>query len=201
MYYYLDGKLAFTDRSFVVIDCGGVGYKCNITSNTYKAISAMENVSLFTHLSVKEDALDLYGFWDRGELECFTMLISISGIGPKSAMAVLSELDPVEFLRAVATNDYKKLKVPGIGLKGAQRICLELKDKVSQKISELESEHLIDVVDEGMVLTDDDAKSEAVSALVVLGYNKNDAQNAVMKCSAENTSDLIRQALKLLSKN
>lgn len=195
MYDYLKGELAFADLHQAVIDCGGVGYKCSITLNTYKKISGQKTVKLMTYLNVKEDAMDLYGFADAEEREFFLLLLSISGVGPKAALAVLSDLSPKEFAAVLAANDSKRLtKVSGIGAKTAQRICLELKDKIAKDIQQ----ESYNGIDENIAT---DAKTEAIEALAALGYTKNDARNAVSRCAAENTNDLIKQALRLLSAN
>lgn len=199
MYYYLNGELAYADMKTAVIDCGGVGYKCNITLNTYRQICGKEKVKLFTYLNVKEDAMDLYGFADETERSFFEMLISVSGVGPKVAISILSDLTPGELSAVLMTSDAKRLtKVGGVGTKGAQRIILELRDKIAKSdipdlagASGFSSEEVAQM---------SDAKSEAVEALVALGYTKNDAKNAVSKCPAENVNDLIKQALRLLSR-
>lgn len=199
MYYYLSGKLALCNTSLAVIDCGGVGYKCAISLNTYKIISKSENVKLFTFLNVKQDALDLYGFATEQELQFFTMLLTISGIGPRVSLALLSELLPEEFAACVISSDIQRLKkTPGVGLKMAQRICLELKDKISKLSKEIGDN---DYISSENIDTGEDVFSESVSVLMVLGYSKSDASLAVKKCSADNTNDLVRQALRLLSKH
>ena len=116
MFYYLNGKLALCQPNLAVIDCGGVGFKCSITMNTYKVISGKDSVKLFTYLNVKEDALDIYGFETEQELQFFTLLISISGVGPKVAIAILSELQPDAFDNCIITSDIKRLtKAQGVG--------------------------------------------------------------------------------------
>ena len=197
MYDFISGSLAHSDMTTAVIDCSGVGYKLFISMNTYKKISGQEKITLKTYLNVKEDALDLYGFYDEQERLFFTFLISVNGVGPKVAMAVLSDLTPEEFAACVIAPDVKRLtKVPGVGPKMAQRICLELKDKISKASSGINSE------DTGLIPSasvQDDAE-EAVSVLTALGYTKNDARSAIMKCSADNTTDLVKQALRFLSR-
>lgn len=196
MYYYLNGKLAVCQPNLAVIDCGGVGYKCAITANTYKAISGKETAKLFTYLNVKEDALDIYGFATEQEMQFFTLLISISGVGPKVAIAILSELQPDAFANCIITSDIKRLtKAQGVGTKLAQRICLELKDKIA-KTKETEGSEL---VSEDMPV--DDVVADAVAVLMALGYTKNESQKAVSKCSADETNALVKQALRLLAKN
>lgn len=193
MYDYLKGELASVDLHEAVIDCGGVGYKCAITLNTYKKISGQTTVKLMTYLNVKEDAMNLYGFADTGEREFFLLLLGVNGVGPKAALAILSDLLPEEFAAVLATNDAKRLtKVSGIGAKTAQRICLELKDKISGNVD------LSAAADDSWA-DPTDVKAEAIEALAALGYTKTDAQNAVSRCAAENTNDLIKQALRMLS--
>ena len=197
MYYYLSGKLALVQPNLAVIDCGGVGYKCAITENTYKQIARLENACLYTYLNGKEDALDLYGFADEQEKLFFELLLSISGVGPKAALAILSVHTPESFAACVMSSDAKGItKAAGVGPKLAQRICLELKDKISKtKVVPSEIAEFEDNV------PDNDAVSDAVAVLVALGYSKNDASNAVLKCSADNTNDIVKQALRILSKN
>lgn len=197
MYYYLEGKLAFCDLSLAVIDCGGVGYKCFITRNTYRAVSGRERVKLYTYLNVKEDALDLYGFADEQEQQFFVLLLSVSGVGPKAALSILSDFLPEEFAAAVMAGDSKSLtRASGVGPKMAQRICLELKDRMS-KLSVTQSE----APETGTVLASDDALSESILVLTGLGYSRTDAAAALKKCSADNTQDLVRQALRILSRH
>lgn len=195
MYYYLNGIPALVQPNLAVIDCGGVGYKCYITLNTSKAISGKEKVKLFTYLSVKEDALDLYGFADEQELQFFQLLISISGVGPKVALAILSELTPAQFASCVLSNNIKGItKAPGVGQKLAQRICLELKDKIAKtSVESSDSEEFDNIQSQN-------EKDDAVAVLIALGYSKNDAQAAVSKCSADNTNDIVTQALRFLSR-
>ncbi len=197
MYYYLNGKLALADENLAVIDCGGVGYKCAISKTTYLGIRNEKEVKLFTHLNVKEDALDLYGFATELELKFFTLLTSVSGIGPKVALALLSEMPPEELAAAVLASDAKRItRTPGVGPKVAQRLCLELKDKISK----IGSDIAMDGISGEYVSQPTEAVSEAVSVLIALGYGRSDAENALKKCSAENTEDLVRQALRLLSR-
>ena len=196
MFYYLDGVVAEILPGLAVIDCGGVGYKCAITMNTYKAISGKEDVKLFTYLNVKEDALDIYGFETEQEMQFFTLLISISGVGPKVAIAILSELQPDTFANCIITSDVKRLtKAQGVGTKLAQRICLELKDKIAKTKASEGS----DIVSEDMPA--DDVLADAVAVLMALGYSKNESQNAVSKCSADETNAIVKQALRFLAKN
>lgn len=194
MYYYLQGDLAFSDPQIAVIDCGGVGYQCNITLNTYREICGKSRVKLYTYLHVKEDALTLYGFADEQEKQFFLLLISISGVGPKGALSVLSQMLPEEFAAAVMTGDYRQIsKANGVGPKLAQRICLELKDKLA-KVNVTVSETQVTAA-----AADKAAFEDAAAILTSFGYHKNDIAKALEKCTADNSQDLVRQALRLLS--
>lgn len=194
MYYSLDGILGHLTPDLAVIDCGGVGYACNITLNTYRELSGQNRIRLYTYLHVKEDALTLYGFWDEKEKTLFLQLISISGVGPKVALAILSTLLPDTLISAVLAGDHRQItKVPGVGPKLAQRICLELKDKLAKTGFS---------ADEGSgprpsILAE--TEEDAINALLALGYSRTEARAAVAKCSADNPEDMIRQALRQLS--
>lgn len=194
MYNYLHGDLAWCDFSMAVIDCGGVGYQCNITANTYRQISGRDRVKLYTYLHVKEDAMTLYGFAEEQEKQFFLLLISISGVGPKGALAILSEMVPETFAAAVLAGDHRQIsRANGVGPKLAQRICLELKDKIAKtdvKVSQAEAV---------AAAAGKEALDEAAGVLVALGYSKHDANKALEKCTADNTNDLVRQALRILS--
>jgi len=196
MFYSLSGTLIHKDTSCAVIDCGGVGFKCFCSLNTVKKLPKIdEDVFLFTHLCVKEDALELYGFADRAELDCFKLLISVSGVGAKSALSVLSELDSDKFALCIAAGDYKRLqKAQGIGQKTAQRIVLELKDKVGG-VGGGNAELV-----EAITAETGNAMEEAVAALVSLGYGRTDAAAAVAKLDRSmSVEDMIRHGLKELS--
>lgn len=194
MYNYLNGALAWCDLQTAVIDCGGVGYQCNITANTYREISGKDRVKLYTYLHVKEDAMTLYGFADEQEKQFFLLLISISGVGPKGALAILSELLPETFAAAVLAGDHRQIsRANGVGPKLAQRICLELKDKLAKiNVGVSEAQAMAAVAGK-------EALEEAAGVLVALGYSKHDAAKALEKCTADNTNDLVRQALRMLS--
>lgn len=198
MYYSLEGKVAYLTQNMAVIECGGVGYKCFITRNTYQKIVDKKQAKLYTHLNVKEDALDLYGFENEQEQQFFLLLISISGVGPRVALSILSELQPADFAAAVMASEYKKLTVAGgVGPKLAQRICLELRDKIAKTAKEAEDLFLGTEVTPTVA---DNAHSDAEAVLIALGYSKNDAHAALSRCSADNANDLVKQALRLLSR-
>lgn len=134
MYYYLRGTLTILQPDFAVLDCGGVGYRLTVPASTVGALSSklQKEALLYTHLAVREDAMELYGFATEEELDLFRKLISVSGIGPKGASAILGVLTPAELARACADGDYKTVaRAPGIGTKTAQRIVLELKDRLA----------------------------------------------------------------------
>ena len=194
MYAYLSGELAQCDLQSAVVDCGGVGYLCNITANTYREISGKPRVTLYTYLHVKEDALTLYGFADEKEKQFFLLLISISGVGPKGALAILSELQPDTFAAAVLAEDHRQIsRANGVGPKLAQRICLELKDKISKLDLKVSPQAA------AQAAADKEAMEEAAGVLMAPGYSKNDATQALEKRTADNTNDLVRQALRMLS--
>lgn len=194
MYYYLQGDLAYCDLQTAVVDCGGVGYRCNISATTYREISGKSRVKLYTYLHVKEDALTLYGFAEEQEKQFFLLLISISGVGPKGALSILSEMLPETFAAAVMTGDHRQIsKANGVGPKLAQRICLELKDKLAKtdiKVSESQK---------AAAAADKEAFEEAAAILATFGYHKSDIAKALEKCTADNSRDLVRQALRMLS--
>lgn len=197
MYYYFDGKLVLCTVDTAVIDCAGVGYKLAISANTFKKINGKETCRLYAYLNVKEDDMSLFGFVDEQEKMFFTLLLSVSGVGPKVALSVLSEMHPEEFAACVLRNDANRIKkTPGIGPKMAQRICLELRDKIS-KASTGDTD-IADAVQSGF---ENSSKDDALAALVTLGYQRSEAKAALDKCLADNTEDLIRQALRILSRN
>ena len=134
MIYSVRGEIIHTEPSLAVIECGGVGYACRTTFNTLKKIGTSGEAKLYTYLHVREDAVELFGFADTAELACFKQLISVSGVGPKAGLSILSEISPQKLALCITTGDSKTLtKCPGIGAKTAQRIVLELKDKVAKE--------------------------------------------------------------------
>ena len=144
MFYYLNGTLALVDANLAVIDCGGVGYACHTTNYTLTKLQLGKPAKLFTYCGIKEDAFDIYGFSTREELNCFRQLISVSGVGPKAALAILSVVSPDQFTLAVMTQDVKTLTMAaGVGKKLAQRVLLELKDKIAGSQLELNGADII----------------------------------------------------------
>nr|WP_294793204.1 Holliday junction branch migration protein RuvA [uncultured Mucilaginibacter sp.] len=168
MYNYIDGKLAFKSPAYVVIDAGGVGYHINISLHTYSLLGSIERQKLYVWLHVKEDAHTLYGFADEGERRLFLHLISISGIGPNTARMMLSSITPTEIQTAIVSGNVALIqRIKGIGPKSAQRVILELQDKLRKEGSETLS----------VAPLNPSVKDEALSALVMLGF----ARNAVEK--------------------
>lgn len=195
MFYSVKGTLTHVEPGLAVIECGGVGFKCMTTMNTQRGLPKLgEQAMLYTHLNVREDALDLFGFGSMAELNCFKMLTSVSGVGPKVGLAILSELAPEQVAMAVASGDSRTLsRANGVGPKLAQRIALELKDKV-KKMGVSGGDAVF--VQAGAVSASSNAQN-AVSALAVLGYAPTDAAAVVAKFdSALPTEELIRLSLK-----
>ena len=200
MYYYISGELMLADPSIAVIEAAGVGYRIFISGNTLGKLAGKigSKVKLYTHFSVKEDAMELYGFYTEEELSSFRMLISVSGVGAKSAIAILSLMSPERFAAAVINGDAKAIsKAQGIGNKTAQRIILELKDKVGKGLSLDDSEG---IAEENIGASSNNI-SEATNALMVLGYTRSEAAFALKGLDgALDLEILIRQALTKLMK-
>lgn len=192
------GKLIYSDSQVAVVECGGVGFKCYSSLNTLSTLPKVGNeVFLNTYLSVREDSLDLYGFATVEELECFKLLTSVSGVGAKIGIAMLSDYTPDKITFFIASGDSKALtKSTGVGAKLAQRIVLELKDKLSKGPISLSSD-TIAVENIGKST----ASSEAVAALVSLGFSQSEASLAVSKLDPTlPTDELIKGGLKNLSR-
>lgn len=200
MIYSLTGKLVLCNPDLCVVECAGVGYACKTTLCTVAEISGLDNVTLYTHLAVKEDSVDLYGFSSMSELECFRFLISVSGVGAKFALAILSSMTPDQVALAIASEDVKAFtKIKGVGNKIAQRIVMELKDKVAKEPSLMGANSGVDF---SVTTKPESNASEAVAALVVLGYSQSDAASCVARLDQNLSSDeLIKQALRLLASN
>lgn len=195
MYAYIKGSLEIKASDHVVVEANGVGYRIFMSGNTIQKLGDLNsNVKVFTHYHVREDNISLYGFYNLEELRMFELLISVSGVGAKSAIAILSNITPSAFALAVISNDVKALtKLPGIGAKSAQRIILELKDKLkTEETIAAEGDFEIQTV-----LAKDDNMHEAISALQVLGYPVKDATKAVssIDCAGLSVEDIIKKAL------
>lgn len=192
MYYYIKGKLALRGENYIVIDAHGVGYMIYTSLNTIQTVGVQgSEVTVYTYLNVREDAHELYGFATLEEKTLFMQLLSVSGVGAKVALSVLSVLTPAAFAQAVIFDDIKAItKAPGVGPKVAKRIVLELKDKI--KKADIEAGGKAETINEA----GSDSRSEAVSALLVLGYSITDAQSAVAGVDASLTvEEIIKQAL------
>ncbi len=202
MIYSVTGKLLVVEPGYAVVEAGGVGYKCTSTTNTLASLPPRgSQVTLLTHLYLREDVLELYGFATEEELRCFRMLITVSGVGPKVAVSILSGTTPQRLLLSIAAGDVKALKVPGVGPKIAQRIILELKDKVG---SDDAAKGLTEAVFNLTENADGElsAQGEAIGALVTLGYSQTDAAAVVARLDRSLPADeLIKAALKKLSRN
>lgn len=200
MFYSLTGNVIFTDLNSVAVECGGVGFRCLTSANTLRDVDVNEMATLYTHLNVREDALDLFGFSTEYELEWFKLLIGVTGVGPKAALAILSELPPERIALAVSAGDVKAItRAPGIGPKIAQRVILELKDKAKSALSSFSD--IGGEIDSVSEVLDASNTSEAVAALTMLGYSQSEAALAVSKVDPSlSTEQIIKQCLKILSR-
>lgn len=199
MFYSVRGKLIHMDSSTAVVECGGVGYNCQTTMNTLKTLRLGDEVTLFTYLNVREDAMELFGFSAKTELDTFKTLIGVSGVGPKAGLAILSELSPEQVAMAIATDDIKTItRAQGVGKKIAQRIVLELKDKLAKSLSS-----------EDTSLPSSSAAAnaamgnipKAIEALGVLGYAPADVSGILAAMdSALPVEQLIAQTLRQMGR-
>ena len=201
MFYYLNGNLEYRDANTCVIDCGGVGYKLTVTAITSDLLvnKLNQKVKLYTYLAVREDGVEMFGFGSNEERACFNQLISVSGVGPKAAINILSTLSPDRFSLAVCTEDTKAIsKAPGIGAKTAARIVLELKDKISKDMMTAGSKTTHEDV---VKVTVNSTLSEAAEALMVLGYDKNTVLNVLrgIDTQSKDVGEVIKAALKKLA--
>ena len=187
MITHIEGKLTEKNPTDVVIDCNGVGYLLNISLHTYSQIPDDENLKLFTHFQVKEDAHSLYGFSTKTEREIFRLLISVSGIGASTARTMLSSLTPDQVKDAIAKEDVAVIQsVKGIGLKTAQRVIIDLKDKILKVYQ----------IDDSSVFTGNTNKDEALSALEVLGFAKKQSERVVDRIVADEPQASVEAIIK-----
>lgn len=192
MIAHIQGRLVEKSPTAVVIDCGGVGYEIHISLHTYSLLPTTENVKLYTHLQIKEDAHTLFGFMEKSELGIFRLLISVSGIGAGIARTMLSSLDPKQVIEAIGSGNVGVIQsVKGIGTKTAQRAILDLKDKVLK---------LYDL-DEVSLSHDNTNKDEALSALEVLGFNRKLSEKMVDRILKEQPGATVEAIIKLALKN
>ena len=193
MYEYLNGIVANVEEDYIVIDINGVGFKVVTSKNTIINSKLNENLKLYTQFIMRDDSATIYGFQNKYELELFKLLITVSGVGPKAAMSLLSSLKTEQLVGAIALKNPKELTIaPGIGKKLAERVILELKDKIEKDI---------DFPQEASS-SENDSVAQAVEALISLGYNYNEAKQAVLKVKDKEkpVDTLIKDALKQISK-
>ena len=192
MIYSLNGILLEKDLGIAVLDCGGVGYAVNITGNCLSRLPDVgERVVLFTHLNVREDAMELFGFYDTDERDCFKLLIGISGVGPKMALSILSELTPDRLAVSIVSGDQASItRASGVGPKLAQRVILELKDKIQKEMPALLQGKAVEPVRTGV----GEKSAEVISALMALGYTQHEAKRAVG--TVDITDLTVEQAIK-----
>jgi len=201
MFYYLSGTIAHIEPYLVVVDCGGVGYACKTTSYTLSNLKKGEKGKVFTHLNVREDAMELFGFATQEELNLFQQLISVTGVGPKAALSILSTSTPANLALSIITGDEKALTcAPGVGKKIAQRVILELKDKLAKG-------QTINAAGEsysgtGVTIIPENKSSEAAAALAVLGYSQSEINVALKGIDMTDLTleQVIKQALKKMMK-
>ncbi len=192
MINFLKGRLIEKSPTQIVIECNGVGYEVNISLYTYGKLPKDDNIRIYTYFHVREDAQILYGFTDKDEKEVFLKLISVSGIGTSTARMMFSSLSPAEVVNAIASGDVDTIKsVKGIGLKTAQRVIVDLKDKITK------TDHSGEV----LPLQNNTNKTEALSALVTLGYTKKQAEQSVHKILKTNPEASIEEIIKTALKN
>lgn len=196
MFYYLNGKITVMEPNLAVVDCGGVGYACRTTAYTLSQLALNQPARLYTHVNIREDAVEIFGFATREELRCFELLLGVSGVGPKAALSLLSAVTPERLTLAVMTGDEKTLTVAqGVGKKMAQRVLLELKDKLGAP-AELDFSHpgaaAVPAPDSGMAL--------AMAALGELGYSQAEIGAAMKGIPAEglSTEEIVRRALRAM---
>ena len=192
MISYVKGKFVKKNPTFVIIECGGIGYQINITLNTYEKLTDLEEGKLHTHLSIREDSHTLYGFFSEEERDLFKQLISVSGIGPATGRVMLSSIQPDELVQAVLHEDVTLIKsVKGVGPKTAKRLILELKDKLAKGAE----------VDLDTVVSHNTKHTEALSALSTLGFSKSDADKVIRKVLKDHGNQLpIEELIKLCLK-
>ena len=200
MFYHINGTLSELEPGLAVVDCGGVGFAVNITMNTAASLSVGSKVKLYISEAIGESNFDLYGFMNKGEKRCFEMLISVSGIGPKAAMSILSHNTPESLALAIMSDDVKALTVaPGIGKKIAQRVILELKDKISKESGNVD---ISLPLSNAVMPAQSNAVNDAVIGLGVLGYSSAEISPILKTLSVESMTaeQIIKAVLKQMVK-
>ena len=198
MFYYLNGKITVLEAGLAVVDCAGVGYACHCSSYTQSRLRVGEERRLYTHVNVKEDAFDIFGFSGREELRLFEQLTGVTGVGPASALAILSVLSPDQLTLAILTGDEKSItRAKGVGAKSAKRIILELKDKMGGELDFSAGE---DNTSSGSVYQEGGRVALATAALAELGYSQSEAASALKGADAEHMSveELVRYGLRAM---
>ncbi len=201
MFYYVQGPVAHVGPYLAVIDCGGVGYACRTTQNTLSHLERGKAAKLYTYLNVREDAMELYGFYTENERNCFEMLLGVSGVGPKAALSILSAATPEGLASAIITGDERALTAAqGVGKKIAQRVILELKDKLAK--GQLPTPGGESYGGTGVTVIPQNKASEAAAALAVLGYSSQEVALALkgLDLDALPLEEIVRQALKKMVK-
>lgn len=200
MIYSLKGKLTVKDMNFIVVECAGVGYGCRTSYNTVSQLGNIgDETTVYTHMNVRDDNIELFGFASLQELNCFKLLISVSGVGGKAATSILSDVTPESFAFLVASGDSKAFtRTKGIGAKTAQRIVLELKDKISaESLSGISAKSAVSAPVSDVNTS---SVSEAMEALMVLGYSQGEIAPLLRKCDPDlSTQELIRETLRLIA--
>lgn len=192
MIHHLKGKLVEKNPTHLIIECGGVGYFVNISLNTFSKISDSESIQIYTHLQVKEDSHTLFGFAEKSEREIFRLLLSVSGIGSSTARTMLSSLTPTQIRDAIASGDVPTIQgIKGIGAKTAQRVILDLKDKILKIYN----------IDEVSLTSNNTNRDEALSALEVLGFVRKQAEKAVDKVLSQDSTLSVEETIKQALKN
>ena len=197
MFYYLNGTVTLLDANLAVVDCGGVGYACYTSNYTLARLQLGKPAKLFTYCNIKEDAFDVFGFSTREELDCFKRLLGVTGVGTKAALAILSVVSPEQFTLAVMTQDVKTLTMAaGVGKKLAQRVLLELKDKIAGSQLELNGADIADM----QPAVRGGKTAEATAALASLGYSQAEIGAALKGIDVEalRVEDIVRQALRAM---
>ena len=200
MFYHLNGIVAELGQNLAVLDCGGIGFALNTTLNTLSHLKSGQTVKLYVAEAIGENNFDLYGFYDKTEKRCFEMLISVSGIGPKAALSILSYTTPEGLALSIMNNDVKTLTVaPGVGKKIAQRVILELKDKIAKEMDA--SEISLPIVNQPAV-SDNGNVNDALTALAVLGYSSAEIAPVLkqLDLSGMNAEQIIKAVLRHMVK-
>lgn len=198
MISYIKGKITYKSESFIIVECHDIGYKITVSTLTLTKLHELEDIKIYTFMNMKEDNISLFGFLTQQEQHLFHKLLSVSGIGPKGAMAFLSEMTPDEIVLAILSEDVKTLsKAQGIGKKTVQRLILELKDKI--KIEEIPEQQIVENQTQTIQCNE---KWEAMEALTSLGYSRSEAMRAVNACYKEGLSveEILKLSLKKLTK-